>query len=456
MSVQRRILSSHPLAWALALYVMCAVTPLWAHAQQFDLNSYKALVDAESSETVPVGTHITIHNWQKYRNFFGIGEQALYSGRYQFHVGDGPDYEVVVGPTTKFKEPSVLIRDTEKYSSQVRLIPTAAGSYTLDGWVAGWPFPNPKEPQRAYKAYFDAWGAWLPEIYYFHFGTPNGDRFYNHYVTAGDLVAYRLMHRSDPGIPVDFPGNSGFLASQYIEVFSPEQSKYTTQLTMFRDDPNRLNEIYVFLPSLRRALRLSEAARCSPILGSDYLNDDNNNGTNLVVGDFHMEYIGQKKILAIVNGPEKVTETQEEANTTVTDHPPLGGWPVVRVLGPWEVRKADVIRITPIAEAVGSTYCYSNQVIYLDSEFHLPLTRDVYDAGGKLWKVTVLNYLPTRIYDGFMPLASYSSSNAIIDLQNLHYSVSAVAMKKIGDQVPKRYRDISVRAFPRGLEQVMQ
>jgi hypothetical protein len=441
---------------ALGLYVVCSINPLWAHAQQFDVNSYKALVDADSPATVPPGTRITVHNWQKYRNFFGIGEQVLYSGKYQFHVGDDPDYEVVVGPTTKFREPTVLVKDTEKYSSQVRLVPTSGGSYTIQGWVAGWPFPNPQEPQRAYKAYFDAWGAWLPEMYYFHFGTPNGDRYYNHYVTAGDLVAYRLMHRSDPGIPIDFPGNSGFFASQYIEVSSPEQTKYTTQLSMFQDDPNRLNEVYVFLPSLRRALRLSAAARCAPILGSDYLNDDNNNGVNLVVGDFHMDYLGQKKILAIVNGPERVTDTQEEANTTVTNHSPLGGWPVVRVLGPWEVRKVDVIRITPIPSRTGTNYCYSNQVIYLDSEFHLPLTRDVYDVGGKFWKVTILSYLPTKVYDGFMPLNSYSSSNAIIDVQNLHYSVSAVAEKKLGNDVPKQYRDIGVKAFPRGLQQVLQ
>ena len=72
-------------------------------AQTFDLNAYKALVDANSPETVPVGTVITVHNWQQYRNFFGIGEQALYSGKYEFHVGDAPDYEVVVGPQEQFQ-----------------------------------------------------------------------------------------------------------------------------------------------------------------------------------------------------------------------------------------------------------------------------------------------------------------------------------------------------------------
>jgi hypothetical protein len=298
---------SKTLMWTVGLCLLCTGNPV--HAQQFDLNAYKALVDASSSETVPVGTHITLQNWQKYRNFFGIGEQALYSGKYAFHVGDSPDYEIMVGPKTTFKEPTQLIQDTEKYSSQVRLVPTPGGSYTIAGWVAGWPFPNPKEPQLAYKVYFNAWASFIPEIYFFRSGGPNGDRFYNHYTTIVDLANYRLTHRSDPGQPVDFPGMQGLLQTQYIEVLSPEQSKYTVSLTMQYDDPNKLAEIYVFLPSLRRSLRLSNAARCAPILGSDYLNDDNNNGVAVLPADFRMTYLGRKKILAIVNGKQSAHAT---------------------------------------------------------------------------------------------------------------------------------------------------
>jgi|SRR5579875_1086323 hypothetical protein len=453
-------LFGHRRAGMLSAALAIALLVAWgrcARAQQFDLNAYKALVDANGPDAVPEGTVITVHNWQKYRNFFGVGEQALYSGKYEFHVGDGPDYDVAVGPTHHFKEPTQLRLDTEKYSAQTRLEPTAGGSYTIKNWVAGWPFPNPQEPQRAYKVYFDGWGSYIPQIYFFKSGSPNGDRYYNHYRTYVDLANYRLTHRSDPGIPINFPDNQGVLLSQFIFVTAPEQSKYTVSLTLQYDDPNRLNDVYVFLPSLRRSLRLSSAARCSPILGSDYLNDDNTNGLSLVVSNFHMDYLGEKKILAIVNGKQGSDATWESANATITQHAPLGGWPISRLLGPWEVRKVHVIRITPIPELAGHSYCYSNAVIYLDSEFYLPLTRETYDVGGKLWKVQILSYIPTKVYDGFMPLNSYSSDGSIIDLQNLHYSVSALYEKSIGmEQVPKKYQDIGVRAFPKGLSQIMQ
>lgn len=117
----------------------------------------------------------------------------------------------------------------------------------------------------------------------------------------------------------------------------------------------------------------------------------------------------------------------------------------------------DVIRITPIVERVGHGYCYDEAVIYLDSEFHQPVTRETYDNGGKLWKVQVIPYIPADVNDGHMNLNSYSSVGSIIDLQNLHYSVAPLYDEVIGmDKVPGKYRDIAVMATPKGLDQVMK
>ncbi|HEV3113432.1 MAG TPA: hypothetical protein VGY99_23345 [Candidatus Binataceae bacterium] len=80
-----------------------------------------------------------------------------------------------------------------------------------------------------------------------------------------------------------------------------------------------------------------------------------------------------------------------------------------------------------------------------------------YDNGGKLWKVQVIPYIPADVYDGHMNLNSYSSVGSIIDLQNLHYSVSPLYDEAIGmDKVPGKYRDIAVMATPKGLDQVMK
>ena len=104
---------------------------------------------------------------------------------------------------------------------------------------------------------------------------------------------FRLMHLSDPpGGPINLPFASGtYYASRFTEVI-PEQSKYTTELTLRPDDPTRVEEIYVFLPSLRRSLRLSSAARCAPILGTDFIEDDN----AWLPPNFRITLLGKKEI----------------------------------------------------------------------------------------------------------------------------------------------------------------
>ena len=54
----------------------------------------------------------------------------------------------------------------------------------------------------------------------------------------------------------------------------PEQSKYTAVLTLLYQDNLKDDDDYAFIPALRRSLRLSSSARCSPVLGTDIVRDD--------------------------------------------------------------------------------------------------------------------------------------------------------------------------------------
>jgi Protein of unknown function (DUF1329) len=114
--------------------------------------------------------------------------------------------------------------------------------------------------------------------------------------------------------------------SVYDEVMSPEQSKYTAELVLFPEDVTEVQEIYVFLPSLRRSLRLSSTARCSPALGTDFTNDDNRDGFNGIPTTFSAELIGRKKVLALVHDDVQARQKPENYLTSG-----LAGWakPVV-------------------------------------------------------------------------------------------------------------------------------
>src|SRR5260370_23709888 len=137
--------------------VFLATTLAWlcagraAAQMSFDPATYPALVPASSSESLPVGTRITLANWTQYKKFLPIGVQALFSQKYLFRMGSDPGFAIEVGPTVHIPVPSKVVRDTEKYSGQVRLKDVSSGGKAPEGYVAGEAFPNPSAPDRAYK-----------------------------------------------------------------------------------------------------------------------------------------------------------------------------------------------------------------------------------------------------------------------------------------------------------------
>ena len=84
----------------------------------YDVPNYKALADADSAETIPPGTKITLQNWQQYKKFMPIWMQAAYEGRYKWHVGPEPQYTVEVGAAQHYPMVRKYVENTEKYGGQ--------------------------------------------------------------------------------------------------------------------------------------------------------------------------------------------------------------------------------------------------------------------------------------------------------------------------------------------------
>ncbi len=124
------------------------------------------------------------------------------------------------------------------------------------------------------------------------------DRFGNKSVSEVREVNFKVKHLSDPGKPVNIPGLGDVLLTYNNIVMVPEQSKYINDLVIFYDDPATLGETFVFVPSLRRSIRLSSAARCSPLVGSDYTADDERS-MSIQPPIFQAKFLGYKKLLVM-------------------------------------------------------------------------------------------------------------------------------------------------------------
>ena len=424
-------------------------------AQQFDRKAYDELVDADSPDTIPPGTKITVNNWTQYKRFMMIWMQVAFSGKVHFHIADSPDYTVEVQATGNYVIPKDAREDTEKYAGQTKLVPLPeTGGFGWEGYRAGIPFPNPQEPHKAEKIMYNIWaGSYTPFLLHEFSHNWETDSFGNVSREDTDDSFYHLMGLSDPPYSQDLPDADGNIFANRFMQLSPEQARYTTALELISKDPSRMTEEYVFLPSLRRSLRLSTSSRCTPILGTDYLADD----TDWKPAFFAPEYYGEKKLLMAVADPKTAHTEDSRLGYAGGDYKPgaaLPGWPKPGY-NHWEVHKMYIVNLKPLP-VLGRGYCYSQRIFYIDAmTWDGTSLLENYDRNGKLyhtnWSIhTPINYKgeTTLLRDAF----AFSSG---IDWQNNHASPDIGYDLKLDKDAPGQYLESGIYT-PGGLERVMR
>src|SRR6266849_10244786 len=389
--------------------LVCAVLVL------YPLTGLASAEEPEASPNeIPIGTKITMQNWQQYKQFMPDGMIPLFDGKYFWKMP--ADLEMDVGPTVTRPLPSGYATATEKYGNQTQVVVLPDGRFDIKNYVAGLPFPNPAEPYKGWKILANEWfgipgariGAATLET-----GLSTGcvqDRFHNIRCESSMNVYRRLAFISHPGHARIEPGASGALLSEFIMIWEPEQFKYLTQLTLFYQDIKREEDGYVFVPAFRRTLRLSATARCAPLFGGDWTRDDARGGFNGNISIFQPQFLRDQKILALTDlttAPGKFPENWDM---------PLGwakpSW------GPWSLHDVSVIDVRHIPLYVQG-YCYGKRIMYLDKRLGKDWWEDLYDSNMKLWKV-----FSFETGDRFSPsangevIAKYAGH--MLDLQNDH------------------------------------
>ncbi len=406
---------------------------------------------ADQQGTISPGTRITTANWREYQQFMPMGMQQLFAGRFFWKMPK--QAELNVGPTVIEPLPRTY---TAAQKEPVRVVHLANGHNDIANYVAGEPFPNPQEPDKGYKLLVDLWFAYSPHLIA---GTPANpfrtcteDRFHNIYCTLLDYVYRQTAYNTDPGVAREEAGAAGVWLTEWTAVEAPEQSKYTAQLTEFFKDNQRPEELYIYIPSFRRSLRLGIPARCTQVVGTDYLQDDaRNNGFNGGIALFDAHFLGRRKILALTG-----TYAAVAGDFPRHYYMPIG-WPKPS-WGTWQVRDVDVIDVRRVpSERAG--YCYGSRIIYEDAYTHYSLWEDVYDAHLKLWKLALV--APRETPAPALGLVPASVTSCIWDVQNDHMTTGTTQDAEghdvfINSQVPMQYRDFAKYSTPGGLMEIMK
>jgi len=404
-----------------------------------------------ASGGIPVGTVITMQNWQQYQQFMSDGLVALFAGKYFWKMP--ADVAMEVGPTIVNPSPKNYQEATEKYAGQVQVVELPDGGLTLANYQGGLPFPNPTEPHKGWKILANVWYRYIPHLSYISNAsgcTMNSTG--NIDCSTGNVVYRQLSFNTDPGVAGQAPDAQGRFYTQWFMILEPEQDRYTASLTIAYNDLTRQQDLYAFIPSLRRSQPISAAARCGQTSGMDINQDDYRSGFNSNLTQFNVDYSGQKKVLALILAKMPNSKFPQGYDM------PLG-WPEPS-WGKWQVRDVDVISALKLP-AQSKGYCYGKRVMYVDQPNSAPLWEELYDPDGKLWKIGGL-FLHTIDVPNVGPVdTSGSLLYEFWDIQNKHASIIADPTNNsypfyVNEQVPKDYRDITRYSTPSGLNMIMR
>jgi hypothetical protein len=407
-----------------------------------------------AQDTIPAGTIITMQNWQQFKQFMPDGMVDLFAGKYFWKMPN--DVAMEVGPTVIHPLPATFVAATEKYASQVKIVPTSDGGLNLVGYTGGLPFPDPQEPNRGWKILANFWFRYFPHI---TVNTPDSKGFQctedsNGAVACAkqDTVYRQLSFNTDPGTPQTFPGGEGKFWTFWAMIEQPEQLKYTATLTIAFTDMTKPERDYIFNPAVRRAEPRAIAARCATSGGSDITPDDRRLGFNGNPPLFDVQLLREGKILSLMDIGLNATNFPQDFEM------PLG-WPK-QSWGKWELRDVYVIDVRRI-KSMTENYCYGKRIMYIDKQFFGPLWEDLSDARMKPWKIGFIQPIVLKVAGVGLQNSTGAGLGHFWDIQNNHASFGGPSdghgyLLLTNDDVPEMYKDITRYTTQEGLYQVMR
>lgn len=271
----------------------------------------------------------------------------------------------VVPAQTYWRPSEGFIKATKQYMDQV----TIDEKGVMHGFIGGCCFPRPgKNPSKI---------AWNRDR-----GTYEGDDFLymgiNQRITDAkgrtrnsgvNYCRMRYAYRTDVEPIPEIPGNTAnvYRATRNT-IYMPFDIKGVTVLVIKYKEPEKDDDMWTFVPTMRRVRRMSSGQRCDNIAGTDVCNDDADIYDGEVL-DNDYKWIGLRDCLLSYHlkypyPPEIKYENRWGHN-----------WPVQK-------------RPTYVFEANSNlpNFCYTKRIWYIEPVSFRIYCATLYDRKGRLWK----------------------------------------------------------------------
>jgi hypothetical protein len=365
------------------------VLPLWFLLIS-SLGFANGLCAAESD--LKPGDTIGPHNWQKVQGM--VGENLLN------RIKQGYTFNIKHGRSIGF--PREYNAATARYFSEVKLGPNGE----LLNYVAGLPFPDVRfsDPQVGLKMAWNFYWRWIGDDYRTGGGTAEGKIIRYAIERNGSERRADVLHhtmKTRGRVTLDSrPILTGYEHIDWMQLRAdeyPRDTAGTTTLEIRYADPKREDDLYIYVPSIRRVRRAPPIQRCATIAPSEFNFDDINSFGGKIT-DFNYRFLGRFKMLG------NFAQEQMPFRRKIGDYLPLQeSWEIVETYG---------LEITP----KDPSYCYPRKLLYFDTENFEAVWTMIWDAKGNYWKEQFAFRSPVKLADGQFALTV--GTVIIVNVQN--------------------------------------
>lgn len=313
-----------------------------------------AYAAGENHKPVPIGGKVIFRidksNLDQYKNEMPFGLVELIKD-WNYHIN-------VYDTVHDFVPAKQYIEATEKYKGTARIDKQGG----LIHYTAGLPFPDPKtglEVMNNYEYKYSGDDFWWT---YYEFDTIS---------STGQVRKvrsyYKRLQYQGRVIEGPIPNPDKVEFKDILGFNYPEDIAGLALLTVRYQDPNKQDDGWMYIPTIRRVRRISTAQRSDTFGGTDYTWDDARGLSGKVAG-YNWTLIGKKKMFvqyhALTNRPKIIGKTPNPDDLR------------------YELREVYVV------DGVNKDkdYSYGKVRFYVDPDSWAICANDIYDRRGRLWK----------------------------------------------------------------------
>jgi uncharacterized protein DUF1329 len=345
----------------------------------------------QQSELKP-GDTVGPHNWQLVKGM--VGENLLH------RIKQGYTFKIKQGHS--LATPKEYNAATAHYAGQVKLGATGE----LINYVAGLPFPSLSSQylQAGQELAWNFYWRWIGDDLKEGGGTKTGKIIRDAIEKDGserraDIIHHFIKTRGRVTVGPK-PTISGYEHIDWMQMRVdeyPRDTSGTTTLEIRYVDPHREDDVYIYVPSIRRVRRAPPLQRCATLAPSEF-NLDDIKSFNGKVTDFKYKFLGEKTVLGNLSQSKLPFDRKPGSYLPLAED--------------WEMIDAYVLEITP----KDPNYCYPKKILYIDKTYFEALWTMIWDANGEYWKETFAFRTPVKLQDDQEILST--GTIVIVNVQN--------------------------------------